>query len=315
MTKPIREGLRAPTERKVSLAWIAALPHRLALLLALSSCLAIPAFAASPGPSARQALLGLGTCQGGDFDGDRCVDDADCDDGSGTPVECSTNSLPLELRGFLTIISDKDSGRFDSLETVPYDSIKTCADGPFQGDACAKNSDCRTPENDEPICREELLPQDFSKSTLTLILDFTKDGERFVFAETYQDLGDFSSEVPSIDCRGFCVPFWREPAVEPRIASPDEGGSGGAGGGGGGGGGSGTGGGGGGRAGGDGIRIQWAKAPPAIARAMLEALGLPEGVVPYLEVVTTTSIVDRSAEDDPLATVRTQKVTIRFLAE
>jgi hypothetical protein len=283
----------------------------LAFLLLLA---AVPALAASPGPSARQGLLGLGVCEGGDLDGETCVDAGDCDDGSGAPAVCTSNTLDFAVRGFLTILSDKDSGAFDSLETVPYDVRRTCAGGALPGRPCTQNADCRTPENDSGECLDERVPSDFSKSTLTLILEFVKDGERFVFAETYKDLGDYVNPDLNIECTGFCVPTWREPAVEPRLANPDEGGGSGAGGGGGGGGGTGTGGGGGGRAGGEGIRIQWATAPPAIARALVEALGLPPGSTPFLEIVNTTDIVDRSAEDDPLASVRTMKVTIRALA-
>ena len=149
--------------------------------------LAPPAFGASPGPSAREATLGLGTCLGGGFDGETCVDDGDCDDGSpGDPATCTSNVLDLEIRAFLTIFLDKDSGDYDSVDTVPYVSKRSCADGPFQGEPCEKNSDCRTPNNDKPICREELVPEDPSQSTLTLLLEFNQDGRRFAFAETYR---------------------------------------------------------------------------------------------------------------------------------
>lgn len=283
-----------------------------------------PVLAGSPGPSARQATLGLGVCLGGAFEGESCVDAGDCDDGSGAKsggAICTSQTLDLEIRGFLTLISDKDAGRFESTETVPHVIEAVCADGPFRGRTCERNADCRTPEQQSPVCREEILPADFSKSALALILDFTKDGERYVFSEIYKDLGDYVDPDRDIECRGFCIPVglpgsvgWREPAVEPRIANPDEGDDSGAGGGGGGGGGGGAGGGDGGRAGGEGIRIRWAQAPPAIASALIEALRLPPGTVPFLEFTNTVAIFDHAAEDDPLATWRQLKVTIRFLA-
>lgn len=306
---------RAATRRGAAVSCAAALCGVLAL--------APTAQAASPGPSARQGTLDLGACIGGDLDGETCVDDGDCNDGSsaGDTAVCTSSLIDLEIRGFLTILSDKDSGRFESVDTVPYVENNECNDGPFRGEPCTKNSDCRTPEDDRAVCELELLPADFSKSTLTLILEFTKDGVPYTYAETYMNLGDYIDPANGIDCRDFCVPGglpgsvgWREPAVEPRMATADEGSDSGAGGGGGDGGGSGSGGGGGGRAGGGGIRIQWAQAPPAIAAALIHDLGLPEGSVPFLEYVDTVDIVDRSAEEDPLASVRKQKVTIRVVA-
>lgn len=241
--------------------------------------------AGSPGPSARQSLLGLGSCDGGKRDGLVCVDDFDCEGPTpATSGTCTTPLADLALRGVLTIVSDKDSGDFEDTTTTP------------QVLDAAGN----------------LVPTDFSRSTLTLILEVEKDGKNHVFAETFQDLGDYLNPALSIDCRGFCVPTWREPAVEARIANPDEDDDGGTGGGGGGGGGSGGGGGGGQQAGG-GVRIQWATPPPAMRAALVEALGLPEGATPFLEIVKTFEIADRAAEDDPLATVRRFKVQIRAL--
>ncbi len=296
----------------------------LAVLVAmLSLTTARDALAASPGPAARQGTLGLGSCMGGSLDGETCVDDGDCHDGSagGGGSLCSSSLVALEIRGFLTIVSDKDSGRFESVDTVPHVALQSCSDGPFRGQSCTKNSDCRTPEVDTAVCRTDQVPADFSKSTLTLILEFSRDGQAYTYAETYKDLGDYVDADFGIDCQGFCVPAglpgsvgWREAAVEARIATDDEGDDSGAGGGGSDGGGTGSGGGGGGRAGGEGIRIQWAQAPPAIAAALIADLGLPADSIPFLQFVDTVGIVDRSAEDDPLATVRRTKVTIRAVA-
>jgi hypothetical protein len=190
------------------------------------------------------------------------------------------------VRGVLTLIADKDSGGFDDLSAVPQ-----------QRDALG------TP-----------IPVDLTKSTLTVMLEFTRNGQPYALTETYKDLGDYANPVLLIDCKGFCVPTWREPAVEARIASAtsdDDGG--GAGGGGGGGGGGGSGGGGGQQAGGEGIRIQWAPGGAAMQRALLQALGLPVGSVAFLEVVSDTERFDHSQQNDVLATVRRMKVTIRAI--
>jgi hypothetical protein len=50
-----------------------------------------------------------------------------------------------------------------------------------------------------------------------------------------------------------------------------------------------------------------------MGQAILAALGLPAGAKPFLEIVNTTAIFDHSAEQDPLASVRRLKVTIRVL--
>jgi hypothetical protein len=246
----------------------------LGALLVLSS----PADAGNPGPKARQELLGLGLCEGGGAQaGQLCVDASDCDDGSGAPGRCTTPIADVAVRGVLTLISDKDSGHWDDVSTVP--EVK-----------------------DD---KGNVVPTDFTRSTLTVALEFTHDGRRFVLAETYQDLGDHSNPTLKIECKGFCVPGWRDPAVENRIATPSEETS------------EGTGGGtgeGGGQSSSPGIRISWATPPPALGAALVRALALPPGATPFLEVVNTTAIFDHSAEQDPLASVRRLKVTIRALA-
>ena len=238
--------------------------------------LASAAGAGTPGPKARQQLLGLGTCEGGTNDGKPCVDAFDCDDEHGAPGTCTTDVADVAVRGILTLISDKDAGRWEDTSAIPETK-----------DAAGN-----------------VVPTDFSRSTLTLVLEFTKDGQDYAFAETFQDLGDFADPVLKIDCKGFCVPTWREPAVENRIATPsvetDEGGGGGTGGGGG-------------QASSPGIRISWAVPPPAMGASLVQALGLPAGSTPFLEVVNTTAIFDHAQEQDPLATVRKLKVTIRAL--
>ena len=249
--------------------------HLLALL-AIVPFFAGPAAAGTPGPTARQNLLGLGTCEGGPNAGNACVDAFDCDDEQGAPGTCNTPIADVAVRGVLTFVSDKDAGGWEDTSATPETT-----------DAAG-----------------HIVPTDFSRSTLTLLLEFTKDGRSFVFADTFQDLGDYVNPDLKIDCRGFCVPTWREPAVEKRIATPSEENDQGTGGG--------TGGGGG-QASTPGVRITWAVPPPVMGAAIVEALGLPAGAQPFLQVVNTTAISDHSEEQDPLASVRRFKVTIRAL--
>jgi hypothetical protein len=252
--------------------------NRLLPLAVLAALLLAPAAAraGTPGPTARQRLLGLGVCASGPNAGKACVDGFDCDDSGGAPGLCGTPIADVAVRGVFTLIADKDAGKAEDESTVP----------------------------EIVDAKGNRLPTDFTRSTLTVVLEFTKDGERFGFAETYKDLGDYKNQALNIDCKGFCFPTWREPAVEHRIATPSEETD------------QGTGGsdsGGGGQASSPGVRITWATPPPAMGKAIVRALGLPEGATPFLEVVNTTAIFDHSAENDPLASVRRYKVTIRAL--
>ncbi len=246
------------------------------LVLVALLLFATAVLAGTPGPNARRTFLGLGVCEAGPNAGQPCVDGFDCDDAQGAPGTCTTPAAEVAVRGILTMISDKDAGRFEDTSAIPE----------------TRDS------------RGNVVPTDFSRSTLTLVLEFTRDGQRFAFAETFKDLGDYVNPALNINCRGFCVPTWREPAVENRIATPsvetDTGGGG-------------MDGGGGGQASSPGVRISWATPPPSMGQKIVEALGLPPGSVPFLEVVNTIVIFDHSQEQNPLASVRRFKVKIRAL--
>lgn len=258
----------------------------IALLFALGAAFvaSAPALAGSPGPDARFGLLPLGTCEA---DPQRaCLDEFDCEDANGQPGACTTVLSDVAIKGVLTLIADKDTGRVEDTSAIPLTK-----DG-------AGNK----------------VPEDFSGTTLTLMLEFIRNGKTVVIAESYRDLGDSSIPDLNIECFGFCFPTWREPAVETRIALPPDGGAGGgAGGGGGGGGGAGGGGGGGQQAGSSGIRIRWTTLPPAAEAKLIDALGLPADSTPFLEMVGEKDIFDRSAEDDVTASVHRLKVTIRTI--
>ncbi len=237
------------------------------VLCALGLCVSLEVFAGGPGPATRQTLLPLGTCQ--EDAAQLCVDDFDCE-GS-----CSTVLSEKEIRAVLWMVSDKDAGQVDDLSAVPLTK-----------DAAGNT-----------------VPTDFSKTVLTLMLEFTYQGETIVIADSFQDLGDSLIPELNIDCKGFCFPTWREPAVESRIAMVSKGGAGG--------GGPGDGSGGGGQGQNAGVRILWATLPPAANEALKEVLGLPDNAVPFLERVGEKDVFDRSGEDDVLASVHRFKVTIR----
>lgn len=245
--------------------------HALFLLPWLALATAAPAF--SPGPNNRILLLPLGSCEGGQHAGAPCLGNDDCED-DGAGGVCSTRLADVAVRGVLTLIADKDSAGFDDTTPVPQGTEKI------------------------PI------PTDLTKSTLTAMLEFTRNGQHFALTETYKDLGDYRNDALQIDCKGFCVPTWREPAVEARIVSQSDGS---------GGGGTGTGGGGGGGSNLPGLRIQWAIGGAAMQKAVVEALSLPAGSVAFLEVVSDTELFDHSREADVLASVRRMKVTIRAI--
>jgi hypothetical protein len=258
-------------------------PLAIASLAACALALvASAAWAASPGPATRESLLPLGVCA--DDPTVPCLDGFDCDNPNGAPGTCSASVDHLSIFGILTFIGDKDAGPVGN--TTPIPLTKDAADN--------------------------TVPVDFSGSTLTLMLEFSYLGQPHVLAKTFKDLGDFVDPALRVDCRGFCFPTWREPAVETRIAlrGASEAGSGpGTGEGGGGG----TGGGGGQQAGGSGIRIQWATLPPPAADELVAILGLPPGTVPFVDQVRELDIFDHSAEADLLASVHRMRVRIRFI--
>lgn len=235
----------------------------------IATGLAIPdlASAGGPGPATRQTLLPLGTCE--DDPEQLCVDRFDCDGA------CTTQLSDVAVRGVLTLVADKDSGPVG--DTTPI---------PLTKDAAGN-----------------VVPTDFSGTTLTLILEFTLDGETVVIAEGFRDLGDSNIPDLAIECEGFCFPTWREPAVESRIAMVAKGGAGG--------GGPGDGSGGGGQGQNAGVRIRWATLPPAANAALIKALGLPDNAVPFLETVGEKDLYDHSDAADLLASVHRFKVTIR----
>lgn len=238
--------------------------------------LTVPAFGASPGPTTRSSRL-YETAQS------LVCPAAD-------PL-CAIEDADVEVRAVVTMIVDKDSAGWDDTAFVPNTTF-TLPNGVAL-----------------PV------PSDPSKSTLTLMIEFTDEGKTHVLTETYQDLGDWFDPIIGADCQPFCVPGWREPATEERLGGAATSGSGGNSGAGGGSGGGGGGGGGGGvsAASQSQIRIQFGWPGEALRKSLNVALGLPANALPYFSVTDPVEIFDHSAEEDTLATVQRLKVNIKAL--
>jgi len=221
---------------------------RLLACTALMACLAVPAFGASPGPATRESLL-LTTAQA-----------LICPDGD---PSCAVAESDVEVRALVTLIVDKDSAGWDDEDFVPNEAFLE----PNQGVVLP-------------------LPSDPSKSTLTLMIEFTRQGTTHVLTETYQDLGDWIEPTLNAACEGWCVPGWREPATEEQIAGVTN-------------------------AGPIGIGFGWPG--EALRRALNLALGLPSNALPYFAVTDTIEIFDHSAEEDTIGTVHRLKVNIKAL--
>ena len=229
--------------------------------------IAATAWAGTPGADTRRGLLPLGQCTGlgAPPDGAACVDANDCEAADGSFGVCTTQLSEVAIRGVLWLIADKDAGTWDDATPIPL----------------------TTDERGDPV------PSDLSGSALTLVLEFTRGGVDHVIAETYKDLPDYVRPDLGIECFGFCIPLWREDAVESRIATlPADP-----------------------AVGSDGVRIRWATLPPIANAALVEALGLPADAVPFLEFSSEKDLFDRSDEDDMLASVRRLKVTIRAIVD
>jgi uncharacterized membrane protein YgcG len=243
---------------------------------ALAAGLAVPALGASPGPTTRESAL-LTAAQ---------VLSCPSED-PGCPIEESG----VEVRAVVTMIVDKDSAGWDDEAFVPNTTYTL------------------------PTGIAVPVPSDASKSTLTLMIEFTREGTTHLLTETYQDLGNWFDPIIAADCQPFCVPGWREPATEERVGGAATSGSGGNSGAGGGSGGGGGGGGGGGvsAASQSQIRIQFGWPGEALRKSLNVALGLPANALPYFSVTDPVEIFDHSAEEDTLATVQRLKVNIKAL--
>jgi hypothetical protein len=130
-----------------------------ATLLALA--FAHDAAAAGPGSADRRRAAGS-LCVGGTTPGESCGTDLDC----GGLAQCALIDIDaLEVRGMVTFVADKDTGGPNS----------------FGAPTPVVVGDFGTGEQVQ-------LPADFARSSLAVVIEFTKDGQDFIFADTYNDV-------------------------------------------------------------------------------------------------------------------------------
>lgn len=262
---------------------------RMAMLLA-TVLAAGTASAGNPDPATRrdfvvsafgQVLL----CQGGPNDGTPCNGNFDCNQGDPSQGTCDeVRGARLVARGVLTVISDTilatpiPADPF--LETAPAAPCTTC-----EGAA--------------------------GRSSYTLLLEFSKDGRQFTFAETFPGLtsdivNGFGSQLP-----GQTIPSWSFGAFESTNVNSGEAPDG-------------------------SYKIRFGLLPPAAASAVAAALGEPGRVPVVLEAEEIAACTDpvacnhcpggssdcvvpnsrwskHSAGNDPLASVRKLKVGLGFI--
>lgn len=261
---------------------------------ALALGLASPALAGNPDPASRKdavvAAFGqVEVCQGPPNEGAVCTDDLECDTpgntGDPTGLCSGVRGARLVARGSLTVIADTVLAPAlplpdPFLEVAPPAPCVACEGQP-------------------------------GRSSFTLLLEFTRGGRRFTFAETYQDVRNdgvngFGSGVP-----GGPIPSWNVGALESTLVnssetSPE-------------------------------YKIRFGLLPPAAAAAVAAALGEPGRVPVVLEaeevpactdpaacnhctpsgadecLVANTAWAKHSDPSDALASVRQLKIGIGFI--
>jgi hypothetical protein len=131
-------------------------------LIAVSALLfAQYATAVGPGSDERRRAAGA-MCVGGDTPDQSCGNDEDC----GGLAQCALVDIAgLGVRAVVTFIADKDTG----------------GPGPFGPPTPVVVGDFGV---GVPI----QLPADFSNSTLTIVIEFTKNGQDYVLADSYRDV-------------------------------------------------------------------------------------------------------------------------------
>ena len=258
---------------------------------ALTLLLAWPALAFNPGTDSRaDATASTGgsvtVCENGSNDGSTCTSSGNCTGGGSCTDVADVNVV---ARGQLTIISDTQPPNNGWADTS-YPS--TCSE-PSPGTP----SDCEHKEN----------------SLITLVLEFTLDGERYMFAEIFKQLPDGGScsfppcdfTVPGWSIGGGFQAGWLQPAVESILAETAA------------------------ASGNDVVRIRWGGLPPAVESAVGSVLGKSSTQRVALsrtdEVPTCTDAThcnhgprndrfsDHSSGTDVLATVRRYKVDVAVI--
>ena len=245
--------------------------------ISLCLCLlAFPAQAFNPGTATRAGDTASHTgtqtiCEGGSDAGDPCADSSECTSGTCTGIA----GLTIAARGTLTLIAD---------------TVQASGADPTGWDEVAPSTPCSEPS---PFTPSDCEGTD--NSTLTLVLEFVRNGESYLFAETFKDLPNGFSVEPA----GYAG--WTQPAVESviaeRTASP-----------------------------GSFVNLRWGILPPAAEAAVGAVLGAGPGQRVFLMQVHSVPIctdtvachhgpanpdfADHAGGSDPLATVRRFKVDL-----
>jgi hypothetical protein len=158
------------SERK----WLVSLAAALGVLLVAQHALAV-----GPGSDARRKAAGA-ECIGGMTPGASCGNDNDC----GGLAQCAlVDIVGLGVRALVTFIADKDTG----------------GPGPFGPP---------TPVviEDPGVGTLVQVPVSYANSTLTIVIEFTKDGQDYVLADSYRDVN---------------FPLWLVPGAEWIMARGD----------------------------------------------------------------------------------------------
>ena len=266
-------------------------PTRCALAGAIAALVVGPALAFNPGTESRTEATantaGSTTiCEQGSNPGAACADSLDCSDG-GTCTGIA--DVEVVARGHLTIIADTqppDNGWDDT--TYPV----TCSEP-----AAGTPSDCEQKDN----------------SLLTLVLEFSWNGQRYLFAESFKQLPDGGAcsfppcdfSIPNWSIGGGTQSGWSQPAVESVLAETTA------------------------SFPGDVVRIRWGGLPPAVENAVGAVVGKSPSQrialartdeVPICTDATPCNhgprndrFSDHSSGTDVLATVRRYKVDVAVI--
>ncbi len=264
---------------------------RCALAGVAAILLVAPALAFNPGTESRTEATAdtagsTTVCENGSNDGTPCGDSLDCT-GGGTCTDIA--DVNVVARGHLTIIADTQPPNNGWADT----SYPAACSEPAAGTP----SDCEHKDN----------------SLLTLMLEFSLNGQRYVFAESFKQLPDGGScgsppcdfSIPNWSIGGGTQSGWTQPAVESILAETAA------------------------SFPGDIVRIRWGGLPPAVENAVGAVVGKSPSQRIALarsdEVPTCTDATpcnhgprndrfsDHSGGTDVLATVRRYKVDVAVI--
>jgi hypothetical protein len=265
--------------------------NRSALFSGLVVLIATPAFAFNPDPGSRAAATATTggsttVCEEGTNDGTTCNVSDDCT-GGGTCT--SVADVSIVARGVLTIVTD----------TQPLNNgwADTSYPGVCSEPSAGNTSDCERKDN----------------SLLTLVLEFTLNGEHYLFAESFKQLPDGGTcgfppcnfEVPDWSIGGGSQAGWTQQAVESILAETAA------------------------EFGNDIIRIRWGGLPPAVENAVGAVVGksptqrialsrtdevpICTDATPCNHGARNDRFSDHSGGTDVLATVRRYKVDVAVI--